>query len=390
MILEQSCKKNNDRGFSLVELIVCVSILAIAAVPLYKSMSMSARVNAKAQSIQNATSLAESVMEEMKSTPLDKLQTRYGTSFTSGVMTITKTGVTATQGETFDATVTINANTYADSTADTTTKAGKVKQINMTKLPSIEEIDTLSQAVLSSTKEFNRYDAAAQSYFNEKKADFDPSNSSSAHATQATITSKTIDIVKENVGGAYNGVTVKATVKYEAGTGNEYIRDLYTGSFIADKNPDDSYKPLDSNIYIFYTMGEVGTVTKVPIRETINIKDSSTPSVDPAGDMDSHRVYFIRQKTTDNLGPLAVNFSGIGTGTFKYDSTAGMVTPGEYKFNDKIKLITNVTYDPSTLTVGAGHVYKEEEKNRVYDITVVLTKPGDATEYAKLNSTITE
>ena len=145
---------------------------------------------------------------------------------------------------------------------------------------------------------------------------------------------------------------------------------------------------LDSNIYIFYTMGEVGTVTKVPIRETINIKDTSTPAVDPSGDMDSHRVYFIRQKTTDNLGPLAVNFSGIGTGTFTYDTTT--VTPGEFKYNDKIKLITNVAYDPTTLTVGEGHVYKEEEKNRVYDITVVLTKPGDTTEYAKLNSTVME
>ena len=64
----------NNKGFSLVELIICVAILAVATVPLYQSMTLSARTNAKAQSKQNATSLAESVMEEIKASSMQKVR----------------------------------------------------------------------------------------------------------------------------------------------------------------------------------------------------------------------------------------------------------------------------------------------------------------------------
>ena len=127
--------KIHNAGFSLVELIIVVSILAIAAVPLMKSMGMAARTNAKAQSIQNATSLAESVMEEMKSTPIEDLKTRYAGKYSmdpSGdVMTITMSDETATQGEKFDVTVTIDKGIYAS--GDESTKAETVLAANKKK-----------------------------------------------------------------------------------------------------------------------------------------------------------------------------------------------------------------------------------------------------------------
>ena len=368
-------KQNSDKGFSLVELIIVVSILAIAAVPLMRSMAMATRVNAKAQSMQNATSLAESVMEEVKSTPIDKLKSTYGKDFSGGVMTFTKEGVTATQGEKFDATVTIDINKYSDD-SDTSTEAGKVIAANKLKLPAIEEVDTLSQAVLTSDREFNRYDKAAQSFFNEKKADYKPENP----ATAATITSKVIDITKRNVSGGYNGVTVKASVTYKGdSTSEEYVRDLYSGSFIAENKEDDTSKNLDSNIYIFYKRGTVpGSVT-----ETINIKDESTPTVDE-GTTDSHRVYFIRQDIGDVNGPeINFNYSGAGD-TFTYSDIGGLTNGiGTYS---GIEFVTNLG---STVSAADGHIYREEERIRIYDITVVLTKSGDTTtEYARLNSTV--
>ena len=370
--------QNRNTGFSLVELIIVVSILAIAAIPLMKSMSLASRTNAKAQSMQNATSLAESVMEEMKSTPLDVLKSRYSTDFSGDVMTITKSGVTATQGEVFTATVTIDRSTYA--AGDESTDAQTVLAANKKKLPRIEEIDTNSQAVLSSAKELNRYDSAAQSFFNAKKLNtdddpFDPADPT----TYAVITSKTVDIVKKTAPGSYPGVTVTATITYEddATPKNKYVRELYTGSFVAVKKDGSSvYDPFDSNIYIFYTKGALA--------ETININDSASVSIPPGeGPTDSHRIYFIRQVLTDADGPLAINFSGAGSGSFSYADIDDL-TDGNKQFGN-IELITNLGSNVAT----AGHIYKEEARTRVYDITVVLTKSGDATEYARLNSTIT-
>ena len=362
-------KLNNDKGFSLVEVIVVVSILAIAAVPLIRSMTQASRTNAKAQSIQNATSLAEKIMEEMKATPIDTLKTKYSKDFVGDVMTIEMKGtddkgISATQGEKFYATVKIDKGKYADDT-DLSTEAGKVKAANKIKLPAIEEVDTLSQAVLSA-KEFNKYDKDALSYFNEKIADYP------AHT--ATITAKTIDIVKDSIGlGSDNGVNVKASVTYTDNASHTYVRDLYAGTFIAGKGEGGANKPIDSNIYIFYKQGDLA--------ETINIKDNSSPYIDTEKPTDSHKVYFVRQDSTS--GPVAINFTGtVGTGSFSY-SNIGDLVDGDKKYGN-VELITNL----GTSLAKNGHIYKEEARNRVYDITVTLTKPGDATVYATLNSTV--
>ncbi|MBR1910552.1 MAG: type II secretion system protein [Lachnospiraceae bacterium] len=379
--LHMNSKRNakiHNAGFSLVELIIVVSILAIAAVPLMKSMGMAARTNAKAQSIQNATSLAESVMEEMKSTPIEDLKTRYAGKYSmdpSGdVMTITMSDETATQGEKFDVTVTIDKGIYAS--GDESTKAETVLAANKKKLPSIEEIDTNSQAVLSSYKELNKYDKAAESFFNEKKADYDPADIS----TYAAITSKTVDIVKETALGSHHGVKVTATVTYEDNvtpTPNKYVRELYTGTFLAvQKDGSTEYNDFDSNIYIFYTQGI--------LPETINISDNSSVPIPPGTeDTDSHRVYFIRQISGSPAIPDEITFSGVGIGSFKA-SDIDDLEDGCTKYG-KIEFITNFGDNIDA----DGHIYKEEARNRVYDITVVLTKDGDTTEYAKLNSTVT-
>ncbi len=364
-------KTNKDAGFSLVELIIVVSILAIAAIPLMRSMALASRTNAKAQSIQNATSLAESVMEEIKATPVDTLKSVYGDDFNaSGIYEIKMDGgdgkgINATQGEKFIATVTIDRAKYSDD-SDLTTESGKVKGANKLKLPAIEEIDTLSQAVLSA-KELNKYDKDALSYFNEKIADWE-------HSPDATIASKTIDIIKDSTGmGTDNGVNVKASVTYIDNAGNKYVRDLYSGTFIAGKNEDNSNKTLDSNIYIFYKQGDLA--------ETINIKDSSTPVIEVGKPTDSHKVYFVRQDSSS--GPVAINFSGTaGTGSFSYSNISDLVD-GDKKYGN-VELITNL----GTSLVAKGHIYKEESRTKLYYVTVVLTKPGDPTVYATLSSTV--
>ena len=372
MLRSTDSRKLNNAGFSLVELIIVVSILAIAAVPLMKSMGMASKTNAKAQSIQNATSLGEKIMEEMKSTPYDTLKTYPDWTVTDGGsnLVLKKSGITATQGEQFDVEVKIDKATYSGGVTPVADKKENVKSANTLKIPKIEEIDTLSQAVLSSAKELNKYDIEAQNYFNQKIADY-PTHT-------ATIMSKTIDIVKKDV--TYpTGVTVKATVTYTDNatpTPNKYVKELYTGSFVPiQKDGSTEYKPLDSNIYIFYTKG--------CISETINITDNSayTNPLD-ATSKDSHRVYFIRQVKTDTDGPTVHLSDGTDTFTLQYSNVSALDDDGTAPCG-KIKLITNL--DKNSIA-DEGHIYMEEAKTRVYEITVDLYKGSE--HITKLNSTI--
>lgn len=401
---------NNNKGFSLVELIIVVAILAIAAIPLMRSMSMASRVNAKAQSIQNATSLAERVMEEAKTLDFADMEkqdaeeiakgnpTRF---FSGGIYSYTSPVKTATQGEEFIATVTVSTKAYSETptpppgeTLALSPEQVKVYEINKTKLPVIEDIDTNTQAVLTSSKEFNKYDKAAQTFFDERKAGFKASDPS----TYSKITEKTVSIKKSDATslGGYDGVTVTATVSYKAeGETQTYDRDLYTGTFVAEKVG--GKVALDSNIYIFYKAGKKRTVTHsgsdyitsyVDFPESIIIDDGSAPPVEST--TDSHRVYFIKQDPSATAkGPKIIEFSGAGSGKFKYSNEAGDVSGTKYisdlvdgriKF-DKIILVTNLG--------SSGHIYKEEARNRVYDIEVVLTKEDDSTKYATLKSTVT-
>lgn len=368
-------KLNNDKGFSLVELIIVVSILAIAAVPLMKSMGMAAKTNAKAQSIQNATSLGESIMEEMKSTPIDTLRADTDWSFTDNTSNyvLTRSGVTATQGEKFDVKVTIDKASYSGNTTPVANKADNVKSANTLLLPRIDEIDTLSQAVLSSEKELNKYDTEAKNYFNQKRAKY-PTET-------ATITSKTIDIVKKDV--AYpTGVTVKATVTYIDDASNKYVRELYTGSFVPVLKDGSStdYKPLDSNIYIFYKRNSDTTIIPAGLVETINITDSSLykNALSPE-DKDSHRIYFIRQDKNDTTGPKIV----INGNSFTYATMSGILDDNGKKDFGDVRFVTNLDRDNVS---NDGHIYTEDARTRVYEITVELSKGSEV--YSTLNSTV--
>jgi prepilin-type N-terminal cleavage/methylation domain-containing protein len=66
-------KKKNNSGFSLVELMVTVAILAIIVAPLLRAFVVSAQTNTKAKERLRATNLAENLMENMEATGLREL-----------------------------------------------------------------------------------------------------------------------------------------------------------------------------------------------------------------------------------------------------------------------------------------------------------------------------
>lgn len=64
-------KKISNQGFTLVEVLVAITILAIVVLPFLNSFYMAARTNAKAKKLMDATTAAQNVLEELKAETLE-------------------------------------------------------------------------------------------------------------------------------------------------------------------------------------------------------------------------------------------------------------------------------------------------------------------------------
>lgn len=127
----------DHKGFSLIEVIVAVAILAAVSAPILQSFTTAAITNSRAQATQDATSLSEDIMEKVKSTSIETLykeatgavsgrvgdaainpsdatflssgETSEGASFVNTApYKISYNNVTATSGKRYDAEVTIS------------------------------------------------------------------------------------------------------------------------------------------------------------------------------------------------------------------------------------------------------------------------------------------
>ena len=59
-------RKQNNAGFSLIEVILSMAILAIISIPLLSYFTESMKYNAKMADKQHATTLAQEVLEDLK------------------------------------------------------------------------------------------------------------------------------------------------------------------------------------------------------------------------------------------------------------------------------------------------------------------------------------
>lgn len=64
--------KRDNRGVSLVEIIIAITILVLCALPLFKSMILTAQMNLKSRQLLAATNTAEEVMENLKADGMEQ------------------------------------------------------------------------------------------------------------------------------------------------------------------------------------------------------------------------------------------------------------------------------------------------------------------------------
>lgn len=66
-----------NAGFSLAELLIAVTILAIIAIPLLHMFATSAKINVKSRQTLRATTVAQNIMEGLKAYTLEEVQTQF-------------------------------------------------------------------------------------------------------------------------------------------------------------------------------------------------------------------------------------------------------------------------------------------------------------------------
>lgn len=143
---ENRSKLNRNAGFSLVELLIAVTILAIIVIPLMHLFLTSTRLNVKSRQTLRATTVAQDIMEGLKAYDVDELQQQFNQPLDGfyvvddklikgsvqeeserekdgsgnaieGLYYFSMTDVTM-QGSRYDALIKVDARGYTDGTAD--------------------------------------------------------------------------------------------------------------------------------------------------------------------------------------------------------------------------------------------------------------------------------
>lgn len=371
-------EKLNNNGFSLVELLVAVAILSVIVVPIMKSFTTSAITSAKAQSMQNATSLAEKQMEIVKTKTIKQLIEDDGfiKDESNNSYKGKYKGVTATNGEKFDVYVDITSDKYSkESAAD-------VSDINSIELPKLYDIqNSKPHAVIS--WEINEYDMSAVQTLAYKTT-----------KTAAEICNKGKKITNINMS---DEGSVTCTVEYCGADSSEGSKDnlkyqVYTNVLgkayeITDLNKDDG----GPHLYILYTMSEHinGKENQYFKNEEIHITDN-TKRPDSSKKY-RQNIYIVMQHDLkdmrDGNSNLKVYIDGTAICIKKddYPDKTKLILPDDIEdepFANKWQLNTDedsylyTNFLPASEDVDAS-IFYGEKKDRIYQVRVRLVKTGD-------------
>lgn len=387
---------NDNSGLSIVEVLVAVAILAIVFVPLLKTFTQASTINARAQKLQNVTSLAEGVMEDVKGKSIQELHDlavddpkvsflpldKDGT-LTKGNLnnvppyTVTYENVTATQGITYDAVVTIATENYKNKTKDAD-DIGDVSDANIRELPQINKVDSNRNAVLS--WELNKYDNKALENLAAENSESDSDAADLKNLYKATA-EKHINIeIKDDIDTSSTKVSCEVEYKTGKNASDKSLKYLvYTGYFVEPL----ASEPAGPDIYLFYTLSEnvkdgASNIADPIKKENIKIEDKTTGK--------RHNVYFIMQDGVDKLSTtngseVTLDISGSGySESIYYDKTSiftdaitylagGSTTDDE---SDDVYFFSNL----KDKNGNSGELFNSKSKDRIYYVTVEIKEHG--------------
>lgn len=286
--------KLNNSGFSLVEVLVAIVILAIISLPVLSTFSNAAKINAKARRVENANTAINNIVEEARIVSLDDLANgngkyNYQTLGTSiDTYLVADKGqqyFTGVDGEKYFIRTRFNGNPY-NSNADAA--AGNKKTNN--------DINSAGLSVYADITSSNSYVYRDDSADTEAIKYFSDLNKT---AVSRTDISKTIDVtisIKEKSSNHFTqDISVKVIYKYFKAPGiypypdyTDRSMDMVTWEFPAHVTGSGTstvytisgeLKDNAKNMYIFYTPYQGEAVSGQSYEETITEAEMTSDSV---------------------------------------------------------------------------------------------------------------
>lgn len=266
------CKKRGNQGFSLIEVLVAMTILAIVSLFILKTFANSAQINSKARRIENANTAASDISENFKSLSIEQLKDMEGYTYKrfdkNGVELVSTAPVSSTDkyvfnlkdykginGEKFNVEVTLDPSQYSD---DTDSGEGKVtaNNINSVEAYSFDSINSEDNILIRD--EIYKWDEWAR----EALGQSDITN------IIKTVTIKTEIAGTGVIDGSVYNQTVSGTVTYSLKDGETILANVEktlfsTGSKSVVLNAKDG-KVTPKNVYIMYLPYDTKSITSVP------------------------------------------------------------------------------------------------------------------------------
>lgn len=329
----------NHKGFSFIELLVSIAILAIVLVPLLSNFVTAARVNAKARKIQNETLLGQSILEDIKSKTVQDMGTEYDDYYEAipmdGVTYYAKKDVEY-DGSDYDILLTLDSNSYK--VVNPTNPEGEKIGYNTFRMPIISEINN-SKNILA--MESFETDLAVATLHQNHILYCEQERGKHKEDPSFSISEYSIDDIRKylqkqiNISITQSDSDIYAKVVFEYSSSSESITIPGSGTesyTVVEKQLSD----IDGNIYLFYNPSYSD---RISISKDILITDE----ID---------IYVAKQELATPI--ISIPEQLIGT-----------IPVG-------IHLYSNVDYGYGSI----GYVKKDEAKNRIYDVKVQLFKAG--------------
>ncbi len=359
-----SCKcKHMKEGFSLVEVIVAVVLLALLAVPILAYFTNAAVSSSRGKNTQKANMAAQTIVEDLNSCDtFEQIEEKISAPSTGGAVSawsVSSPYSATTKTMELERDITVDDYTYhavvtLDYKGDSDSYTSTSNRFNSYDEPELKEVYSKNNVVYA---ESDQEDEALSQFLYE--------NPTTAAADIREGMTRTIRMtVSEGTSGAVPVYNISAWYTYEY-NGSSYDASLGNNQLQVAKEFDDR---VENNIYFFYNlttkMNKEISVSTADKKEKISFDFDTSISQQEAEKLN---IYFVCQKPKpDTSSGYELTMTGTGffdkanyfTNGFKLNSVASQIVQSRFATGE-IKRIAKVTvdvYDQSGSTDSLVHL----------------------------------